>query len=128
MICRISYITKLKQWIDLLRSWFMLWINIPTGDIGREIGIRIGQEIGIEMLAIETLIEIHIEIKVDHPVGIGIQGLLVDPLDIGIIEGTETEIETGIEIEIIGEIEVHQMMVMKVQDPEAAQELDIILI
>ena len=58
----------------------------------------------------------------DHLVGIDIQDRLVDHLDIGIIEETEIEIEMGIEIELIGEIEVHQMKVMKGQDLEVVQE------
>ena len=69
------------------------------------------------MLVIEALIEI-IGIKVDHLVGIDIQDPLVDHLDIGIIG--EIEIEIG--IEIIGEIGVHQMKVMKGQDLEVVQE------
>ena len=106
----------------------MLWINSPVGEIERKIGIRIGQEIEIGILAIEVLTETHIEIKVDHPVGIGTQDLPVDHLDTGIIEGIEIEIETGIEIEIIGEIEVLQVMDMMAQDPGVVQELGIILI
>ena len=82
----------------------MSWINSPVGEIGGKIGIRIGQEIEIGILAIEALIENHTEIKVDHLAGIGTQDLLVDHLDIGIIERIEIETETGIEIEIIGEI------------------------
>ena len=93
----------------------MLWTDSLVGEIERRIGIRIDQETGIGMLVIEALIEI-IGIKVDHLVGMDIQDPLVDHLDIGIIEGIE------IEIEIIGEIEVHQMKVMKAQDLEVVQE------
>ena len=97
----------------------MLWTDNLVGEIERKIGIRIGQEIGIGMLVIEVLIGTT-EIKVDHLVGIDIQDPLVDRLDIGIIEGTEIEIR--IEIGIIGEIEVHQMKVMKGQDLKVVQE------
>ena len=95
----------------------MLWTGSLAEEIETRIGIRIDQETGIGMLVIEALIEI-IGIKVDHLVGIDIQDPLVDHLDIGIIE----EIEIEIEIEIIGEIEVHQMKVMKGQDLEMVQE------
>ena len=79
------------------------------------------------MLAIEALTEIFIGIRVGHLVEIGIQDLLVDHLVD--IETTE-EIEIGIKIEIgtIEEIEVHQVMVMIIQDPEVAEKLGIILI
>ena len=99
----------------------MSWTDSLVGEIERKIGIRIGQETGIGMLVIEALIGT-IEIKVDHLVGIDIQDPLVDHLDIGIIEGTEIEIEIGIEIEIIGEIKVHQMKVMKGENLEVVQE------
>ena len=79
------------------------------------------------MLAIDALTEIFIGIRVGHLVEIGIQDLLVDHLVD--IETTE-EIEIGIKIEIgtIEEIEVHQVMVMIIQDPEVAEKLGIILI
>ena len=95
----------------------MLWTGSLAEEIETRIGIRIDQETGIGMLVIEALIEI-IGIKVDHLVGIDIQDPLVDHLDIGTIE----EIEIEIEIEIIGEIETHQMKVMKGRDPGMVQE------
>ena len=75
---------------------------------------------------IEVLIETPTEIKVDHLVEMDTQDLLVNHLDIGIIERIEIETET--EIEIIGETEVYQVMVMIIQDPEMVQGLGIILI
>ena len=75
-------------------------------------------------MVIEVLIEIPTGTKVDHLVEIGTQDL-VDHLDIGIIGRIEIEIEIGTETEIIEEIEVYQMMVMKAQDPEVVQELGI---
>ena len=74
-------------------------------------------------MVIEIHIEIPIGIKADHLVETGIQDLPIDHLDIGIIEGIETEIEIGT-IEGIG---VYPMMVMKTQDLEVVQELDITL-
>ena len=80
-------------------------------------------------MVIEIHIEIPIGIKADHLVETDIQDLPVDHLDRGIIERTETEIEIGTEIETetIEGIGVYPMMVMKTQDLEVVQELDITL-